>query len=129
MAVSYSSLILLVDDDEMLEEYMQAALAQRGFVAESFTDPVKALEFFRRHHDEVDLVITDIRMPVMDGIELARKARTLKPDIPIIFVSSDPGKLDEARLIGATGACLLKPIGREEITDCVESLIGQPRSA
>ena len=68
-------------------------------------------------------------MPAIDGIELARRARAVKPDIPVIFVSSDGVKLDEARLIGAKGSCFLKPVRPKDITDCVESLIHQPQQA
>jgi two-component system, cell cycle sensor histidine kinase and response regulator CckA len=117
-------LVLVVDDEQMLEQYIQAVLAKYGYVSQSFTDPVKALEFFEERHDLVDLIITDIKMPVIDGLELARRAKTIKPDVPIVFVSSDPQKLDQAKLIAPTRGCFLKPVSSKELAACVESLIG-----
>jgi CheY-like chemotaxis protein len=116
--------VLVVDDDEILEEYIQTVLHKHGYTSESFTDPVKAIDFFREHSEAVDLIVSDICMPRINGIELAQYAKRVKPEIPLIFVSSDGMKLDEARLIGGTQACLLKPVSRNHLTNCVESVIG-----
>ena len=119
-------IVLVVDDEEIIEEYIQAVLHKHGYESRSFTDPVKALDFFREHPEEIDLIVTDIRMPAIDGLELAQNAAKIKPDIPIIFVSSDEGKLDEARSMSTTRACFMKPVSRSELTACVENLIGRP---
>lgn len=116
--------VLVVDDEAMLEEYMQAVLHKHGYESRSFTDPVEALGFFRQHPDEVDLIITDIKMPAIDGLELSHEAAKIKPDIPIIFVSSDGEKLEQAKTIGGTRACFFKPVSREDLANCVESVIG-----
>jgi two-component system, cell cycle sensor histidine kinase and response regulator CckA len=118
-------LVLVVDDEQMLEDSIQTVLAKYGYTSQSFTDPVKALEFFVQSHDLVDLVITDIKMPDIDGLDLARHAKAIKPDVPIVFVSSDEKKLDQARLIAPTRGCFLKLVTGRDLADCVESLIGQ----
>ncbi len=117
-------LVLVVDDEVLIEQYIQAALQTQGYTSASFTDPVKALEFFHHRHDEVELVITDIKMPGIDGIELARQMLAIKPGIPIVFVSSDGAKLNEAKLIGSTHACFMKPVLGSDLVRCVEDLIG-----
>ncbi|MHB8109542.1 MAG: response regulator [Syntrophorhabdaceae bacterium] len=117
--------VLVVDDEAMLEEYIQAVLHAHGYASRSFTEPVKALEFFRQHPDDVDLIITDVKMPAIDGLELAQEAAKIKPDIPIIFVSSDGEKLNQAKTIGGTRACFFKPVSRKDLTNCVESVIGR----
>jgi CheY-like chemotaxis protein len=114
----------VVDDEQMLEEYIQAVLAKYDYSSQSFTDPVKALEFFAQRHDLIDLIITDIKMPAIDGLELARRAKAIKPDVPVVFVSSDEQKLGEARLIAPTRGCFLKPVSAKDLAGCVESLIG-----
>jgi CheY-like chemotaxis protein len=117
-------LVLVVDDEQILEEYIQAVLAKYNYASQSFTDPVKALEFFARSHDLIDLIITDIKMPAIDGLELARRAKAIKPDIPVVFVSSDGERLDQAKLITPTRGCFLKPVSGKDLADCVESIVG-----
>ncbi len=119
-----SRVVLVVDDEAVLEEYIQAVLHKHGYASRSFTDPVKALEFFRQHPDDVDLIITDIKMPAIDGLQLSQEATKTKPDIPVIFVSSDGEKLNQAKTIGGTRACFFKPVSRNDLTNCVESVIG-----
>jgi CheY-like chemotaxis protein len=118
-------LVLVVDDEELLEQYIQTVLDQHGYTSASFTDPVKALGFFRHRHDEVEMVITDIKMPGIDGIELARQMMAIEPDIPVVFVSSDADKLNEAKLLGSTRACFMKPVLGSDLVRCVEGLIGR----
>lgn len=127
MVVERSSkrFVLVVDDEALVELYIQAVLDQHGYSSASFTDPVKALEFFRHRHDEVDMVITDIKMPTIDGIELARQMMAIDPDIPIVFVSAEMDKLNEARLLGSTRGCFMKPFLGSNLVRCVEDLIGQ----
>ncbi len=132
--VSYSSswtkvivmekLVVVVDGQKLLEEYIQAVLKSHGYTSASFTDPLKTLEFFRHRHDDADLVTTDITMPSIDGIELARQVIAIKRDIPIVFVSSDGAKLNEAKSISSTRACFMKPVDPTSLIKCVEGLIG-----
>jgi CheY-like chemotaxis protein len=124
MNASQARVVLVVDDEAMIEEYIQAILHAHGYISRSFTDPVKALDFFRQHPDDVDLLITDVKMPAVDGLQLAQEATKIKQGIPIIFVSSDGEKLEQAKTIGGTRACFFKPVSRKDLTDCVESVIG-----
>jgi CheY-like chemotaxis protein len=60
--VVVQKLVLVVDDEQMLEEYIQAVLAKYDYSSQSFTDPVKALEFFAQRHDLIDLITADVHL-------------------------------------------------------------------
>ncbi len=77
--------IVVVDDNEMTGELLIFFLSQRGYVVTSFSNPKKALEYLKTNL--VNLMITDIQMPEMNGIELIKKAQELNPNLPIIAIS------------------------------------------
>lgn len=85
------------------------------------------LELFREHAPEI--VITDIRMPVMDGILMAGEIRALKPDAKIIAVTAfgdDQGYLEKMERIGFSG-CLTKPIEFGKLFAAIERCIDEIR--
>lgn len=77
--------VLLVDDDQMILDIMGKILKQLGYDVTGFLDPEKALEIFQEKHHEFDLVITDMTMPHMSGIELTNKILDIDPQKPIII--------------------------------------------
>ena len=78
--------ILVVDDDRMLCRLTCDILSVEGYVAVPAFNGVEALEVFAR--SEFDAVVTDLRMPVMNGLELARRIHTEAPDMPVIMVTA-----------------------------------------
>jgi DNA-binding NtrC family response regulator len=64
------------------------ALRQHGFNVYGFTDPSLALEHFKANSQDYALVISDVRMPRMNGFELAANVRTIKPDAKIVLMSA-----------------------------------------
>jgi two-component system cell cycle sensor histidine kinase/response regulator CckA len=79
--------ILFVDDESHIASAAEDTLADHGYRVIASTDPVKALELFAQHHRDISLVITDIVMPQLDGIELIRRIRSIKPEVRIIAIS------------------------------------------
>lgn len=63
-------------------------LLRQGFDAISFTDPQKALAPFKQYHSQYSLVITDLRMPGMSGIDLSNKIRQIDADVKIILITA-----------------------------------------
>ena len=59
-----------------------------GYESQSFTDPAMALEYFRENSSICPLVVTDIRMPGMNGFELARVIKRIRPDTTIVFMTA-----------------------------------------
>lgn len=82
-----SERILFVDDEYMITQLGKEMLTGFGYDVTVKTVSTEALEEFRTHPDDFDLVITDQTMPVMTGIKLAGELLSIRPDIPIILTS------------------------------------------
>ena len=77
--------ILLAEDDEDMRRFLAKALENAGYEVTSFDNGQSAYE--RLREEPFNLLLTDIVMPQMDGIELARKAAELDPDLKIMFIT------------------------------------------
>lgn len=82
-----TSTILIIDDDEMLRETLSQLLEDLGYKVLIAKNGKKGLEKFLKHIDEVELVISDVVMPVVNGPSAVAKMREAKPLIPVIFMS------------------------------------------
>ncbi|MGJ4890818.1 response regulator [Bradyrhizobium sp. HKCCYLR20261] len=127
--------LLVVDDDPLMQLTMQRVLEQHGHVVASASDGRKALA--RLDTEDFDLVILDIFMPGMDGLEAMRMILKRKPSVPIIMTSgrpdtpnatSEPDYLTMATKLGAVSA-LPKPFKPAAlltmVSDCLASA-GKP---
>lgn len=79
--------ILVVDDEEDVLDYIKDSLEIHGYQVIATNNPLEAVDLFKELADEVDLVITDIIMPQMEGKDLIRHFRAIKPDTKIIAIS------------------------------------------
>jgi len=77
--------ILLAEDDDSMRGFLERALARAGYDVVSFANGQDAYERLKR--EPFTLLLTDIVMPHMDGIELARRASDLDPDLKIMFIT------------------------------------------
>ena len=98
--------VLLVEDDSAVRDYVVQLLREKGIAALVAADAMAALQILARH--QVDVLFTDIVMPGMSGLNLAKEAKRLRPAIKILFSTGWPGKsVDHSAL--RLGAVLLKP--------------------
>ncbi len=79
--------ILVVDDEPMALKLVQSVLAKRGFDVLTSTSPLEALRIFEAKKDDIDLLISDIVMPEMDGTKLASRLVQMNPELPVLFMS------------------------------------------
>lgn len=111
-------LVLVVDDEREMCDLIATALSACQLATLCFTDPGKALEAMARQ--EVDVVLTDLQMPGMSGLELCQRSAELAPDVPVIVLTAF-GSLDSA--IGAIRAgafdFVSKPVELELLTRSV----------
>ncbi len=77
--------ILLAEDDESMRLYLARALEKTGYAVTAVDRGTAAVPLLER--ERFDLLLTDIVMPEMDGIELAQKAATIAPDIRVMFIT------------------------------------------
>lgn len=112
--------ILVVDDDPRTREAVVIFLKSLGYQVESTGDAQSGLEVVR---SGVELVITDIRMPEMDGIEFLQEIRAVHPGLPVILITGYPGPEAswDARQLEAT-AFLSKPFRLETLATHVRMI-------
>lgn len=106
--------ILIVDDEANLRKVLRTLLAQDGHQPHAVADGFAALDFLKHH--ELDLVITDLKMPQMTGLELLHQVQKLRPGLPVILITAH-GTVDTAVSALKNGAFdyITKPFEREEL--------------
>ncbi|MEW6078767.1 MAG: response regulator [Thermodesulfobacteriota bacterium] len=111
--------VLIVDDEPDLVEFVRWQLEERSFRVESALSGVEAIR--KLAAKPADVMVADIRMPGMDGIELIRRALEIRPDIQCIVMTGH-GEMDTAVAAMRLGAInyLRKPVGIEELEVAVE---------
>jgi PAS domain S-box-containing protein len=116
--------VVLVDDEEPLLALQTRAFTRAGFQVQAFTDPRKALAHVQEHAREVDLVVTDQRMPEMLGEELLAACLRVRADLPVVVSSGHVTPADAARIRSrGARAVLEKPMSVEQILEaCAEVL-------
>ena len=83
--------VLFVDDEEALCDSTRRLLDNLGYTVTAFTSPVAALERFRRTPDAFDIVVTDLSMPYMTGVDVGREILALRPHMPVLLASGFSG--------------------------------------
>lgn len=116
--------IMVVDDEVSVSSFISEVLRSHGFDAVVFNDSIKAQSYLTQNIDAVSLMITDQRMPGLNGIELARHALSLRPSLPIVLITgySDNDKLAQAKSLGIEHV-LGKPFHISEMLECVHALL------
>ncbi|MEW6413328.1 MAG: response regulator [Candidatus Zixiibacteriota bacterium] len=114
--------ILVVDDEEVVLSLVRDSLEEDGFVVRTASDAFEALESIEER--AVELLITDIRMPRMDGIELVQKVRKSYPNIAVIFTTGY-ANLNSAKDALRQGASdyILKPFELKEMRQAVHNAV------
>ena len=116
--------ILFVDDEEPIVLMIQKILERLGYQVTSRTSSVEALEAFKAKPDEYDLVITDMTMPNMTGVELAPRLREIRSDIPIIMCTGFSETIDEDRAKNmGIPAYIMKPFLIDEIAKTIRKVL------
>lgn len=111
--------ILLVDDEHDIVIILKRALEKAGFSVFGFTDPLLALEHFKINASLYGLVLLDVRMPQISGIELARIVRKTSPTIRILLMSAFEMKDLNIEPSLAISDLLQKPLSPEELKNVV----------
>ena len=114
--------ILVVDDEPNLRRVLSAQLERDGYDVHTAEDGEQALELLRDHH--IDLVITDLRMPKIDGMELLRRALAIDGELPVVMITAH-GTVDNAVEALKTGAFdyLTKPFDQAEVRTIVRKAL------
>ena len=122
--------ILLIDDEKMIADSAGKLLERLGYRVTAKTDPRAALQAFEENPNAFDLVVTDLTMPRLSGIEVARKILALRPALPVLLASGynttwTPEKIRELGLRGLIN----KPLTTSALASAVCAALDEVRSS
>ncbi len=118
--------ILVLDDEESMIEWISVALNQKGYIVHKTTDPRTALKLLKS--EEINCIISDIKMPDMDGFKFLKEARKIDTDVPVLFITAY-GSMESAieAIRGGARDYLLKPFSLNELYQRLGVVLKQKR--
>ncbi|HYC78673.1 MAG TPA: response regulator, partial [Planctomycetota bacterium] len=121
--------VLVVDDQEAVRSVTQAMLRRCGFDVMTASDGVEAIALYRKAHAQIAAVLVDMTMPGLDGVEVVKRLRLIRPDVRAVLMSGYTED-DIARRIGerAFADFLHKPFTSAALRDKLRSVLGRPVS-
>ena len=122
--------ILLVEDNVKLNELISEVLVSRGYSVLRAGNGLEALECAKCQRNTIDAVVTDIMMPLMDGIELGRKLKNIRPEVPIVYMSGDGDNPESMNDFTANGGRFLqKPFAVTDLMHLIDRITVKAKEA
>ena len=119
--------LLIVENETAIRNLLQMALRKNGYTVLAAESGREALDLVRDHVGSIDLLITDVMMPDMDGPELVRQLAVIRPETPTLFMS---GYMDDALgehgILPSTVNFIQKPFSPRVIAQRVRDILGAP---
>jgi CheY-like chemotaxis protein len=122
--------LLVVDDDSDIVRVLKTGLLKNGFTVDAFANPQEALQSFKSNADSYSLVLSDIRMPGLSGMQITRKVKQINPNVKVVLMTAFEIRDDEfSKVFPSTSVdgFVQKPIGIKDLTDKILSLIGESK--
>jgi len=113
------SIILVVEDDDIVRMLIVDVLDELEFKVLEADGCEQALEFLNDEDQHIDLMMTDVGLPVMDGRELAKQARMVRPELPILFASGYAESIEVPEGMYVIG----KPFSIDQLRDKVKGIL------
>lgn len=122
-----SETVLLVDDEEPIRKLVGRSLGKLGYRVLEAQDAAQALRISERHPDTIHLLLTDVRMPQMTGLELAQQLIVLRPNLRVIYMSGHVERAagDEESL-SSNGTFLQKPFSPAALAQTIREVLDSP---
>lgn len=109
--------ILVVDDSADIRRFGQKCLEKAGYRVITASDGEEGLRFYQENQPGIVLLLTDVRMPNINGLELAERVLTMDSTLPVLFMSGDSWSAHRGL------ECLAKPFGPEELIETVDRVL------
>jgi PAS domain S-box-containing protein len=117
--------ILVVDDEEAIVRVLLLTLKRFNYLPTGCHDGPDALLRFQTDPGQFDLVVTDLNMPTMNGLEVATRMHEQRPDLPVILCSGFAAELTEEKLASAGISRILnKPVSPGELAEAIQQILG-----
>jgi DNA-binding NtrC family response regulator len=122
--------LLVVDDCPDIVQILKLGLQRNGFSVNAFTNPEEALQSFKSDAESYCLVVSDIRMPALSGIQLARKVKEINPNVKVVLMTAFEVRDNEFSTVfpsTSVDGFVQKPIRIKELTNKILSIIGESK--
>jgi DNA-binding NtrC family response regulator len=122
--------LLIVDDDPDIVQVLKRGLQKNSFLVNAFTDSEEALQSFKCDAESYCVVVSDMRMPALSGIQLARKVKEINPNVKVVLMTAFEIRDNEfSKVFPSTSVdgFVQKPIGIKELTNKILSIIGESK--
>ena len=122
-----SETVLLVEDEEPIRKLVGRSLGRLGYRVLEAEDAAQALRISERHPDPIQLLLTDVRMPQMTGLELAQRLTALRPNLKVIYMSGHVERpAGDQNSLSSTGAFLQKPFSPAALAQTIREVLDSP---
>ena len=118
--------VMVVEDEKELASLFKTFLERMGYDPFTFTDPIMALEFFKQGTKEFSLILTDLRMPEMSGLDLATEIRKINEKIKIILITAfmvEDLMISETYKIAKIDDIVQKPVKISALKEIIENVL------
>jgi DNA-binding NtrC family response regulator len=120
--------VLVIDDDAGMLRALTKALTGEGLVVAGASDSAAAMDYLISGNSKFDVIITDLRMPGLDGIEVLDLVKTRRPNIPVIIITAyGTGAAQAAAAQLGAAAYLEKPVATDELLTAIKSAMSSSR--
>jgi CheY-like chemotaxis protein len=119
--------VLVVDDHDTTRQTISRMLEAGGFTVRTATDGIDALDRLSRESEEIDIVLSDVTMPGMGGIDLAYQIREQYPSMPVALVSGDVSDLERSIIGRQDVPFIKKPFHAESLYSALNEAMRQGR--
>ena len=121
--------ILLAEDDSSVRRLVVTELTRRGFTVIDAADGRAALEIFQREKDSVDVLVTDVVMPRLNGADLAKEVERIRPGLKILFISGHPERAGSGLDPSGITNLLMKPFTADTLAARIKGLMAEGKEA
>jgi CheY-like chemotaxis protein len=116
--------VVIVDDEEMITDMVSNLLSKCGYTVHAFCDGLEAIGWYEKHYLEADLIILDMIMPVIDGMECYERLKKINPDIKVIIASGYSKNNKVQKLINQGALSFIeKPFDKVSLSKIVARVI------
>jgi DNA-binding NtrC family response regulator len=122
--------LLVVDDDSDILHVLKLGLQMNGFLVNAFTNPEESLQSFKSEAESYCLLLSDVRMPELSGIQLAKKVKEINPAVKTVLMTAFEIKDKEFSMMFPSSQIdgfVQKPVGIRDLTNKILSIIGDSK--
>jgi two-component system, cell cycle sensor histidine kinase and response regulator CckA len=123
-AASREGVVLMVDDEPAICNLMKEFLEFEGFDVITAGNGLDGLRRYQENHDRVQVVITDLDMPAMNGAEMLREIFQMRPAMKVIVASGRRPSQNDLQVESSSTSCLQKPYSPRELAEAVRVKMG-----